>query len=194
MVTLFQGVISGQTKRLFTLYAAHDTTVAPMALALQLPLSVWPQYASRFLGLGSLPPPAYSLVGGSLYFGLLRDTATNKYYVEVLHDKQPAQMAGCGSPCEVATCACEETLSSLTSFAVQPVRRHCQQVVRGGRPHAGLWHAEASSVAGPRRRLPVLKCISKRLVHCCCACSGTSASSGADVVAVSCGACTGQDG
>lgn len=80
-VAIFQGVMNGTLNRTFSLFAAHDTTVAPMVLALQMPLKVWPNYASN------------------LYLGLLR-SSSGDYFVETIHDGLPARMAGCSAnPC-----------------------------------------------------------------------------------------------
>lgn len=71
MLGVFTDVVSGSSSRKFTLYAAHDTTIAPLVLALQLPLKMWPKYASN------------------VYFALWQSTTDGTYYVEILHDEKP---------------------------------------------------------------------------------------------------------
>ncbi len=69
--------------RIFTLYAAHDTTIGPLLSFLQIPWTTWPQYAA------------------TLYFGLLRDDS-GALYVEVLHDRNPVSVGGLPNPAPFA--------------------------------------------------------------------------------------------
>ena len=48
ILTTLSGAAQG-SGRVFTLYSAHDTTVAPLLSALQIEWSVWPQYAANVL-------------------------------------------------------------------------------------------------------------------------------------------------
>jgi hypothetical protein len=82
LASLILDVLTGAANgsgRLFTLYSAHDTTVAPLLSFLKVPWTVWPQYAA------------------TVYFGLLRDDS-GALFVEVLHDRVPVSVAGLPMP------------------------------------------------------------------------------------------------
>ena len=79
MIDNFEAIINGTKKRIFTLYAAHDTTIAPLMSALQIPWTTWPQYAAN------------------LYMGLNIGSDGN-YYVQILHDRNPV-VSACGQLC-----------------------------------------------------------------------------------------------
>lgn len=94
----FQAVINGTRKRLFTLYSAHDTTVAPMLSAFQVNWTTWPQFAANIywgLNVDSNGP----FFGAFLVFFFLPILLAGNYFVEMLHDGKQVQVSGCAALC-----------------------------------------------------------------------------------------------
>ncbi len=59
LVKMIRDVIvdaAGGSGRVFTLFSAHDTTIAPLLSALQIPWSVWPQVCFVFFSFSFFPP------------------------------------------------------------------------------------------------------------------------------------------
>jgi len=108
MVGIFQNVISGTSKRKFTLYAAHDTTVAPLLLALGIQVDSWPAYASN------------------VYLGLWKDMDTGNYFLETLYDRQPVTMFGCPVG---AFCPFTQFVSVASKSFIQHRNKVCQGTV-----------------------------------------------------------------
>lgn len=80
IVSIFSQVQMQQLNRLFTLFSAHDTTVAPLLSALQVNWTMWPNYASNVVL-------------------ELAEDESGDLYVTLYHDRQPTQMGGCAMNC-----------------------------------------------------------------------------------------------
>jgi hypothetical protein len=105
IVTLFKSASSATgSSRLFTLYAAHDTTVAPLLAALKVDWTMWPHYAANILL-------------------TLNVDQNNNYYVQMLHDRVPTQMGSCAMMCPL-----QEFLDITAATIIQNRDQKCQSV------------------------------------------------------------------
>jgi len=105
IVALFKAhTTSVGSDRLFTLFSAHDTTVAPLLASLQVNWTIWPHYASNILL-------------------TLNVDQQNNYYVQMLHDRVPTQMGDCAMMCPF-----QQFLDITASTIIENRDEKCQSV------------------------------------------------------------------